>query len=100
MIRSLILAEHLDMRVAEGIGNFEICPGLDWNEGAAVAWVYQRIKTSDPLALVIGGATTEESVFRAIDGAMTVQVARGSSTQPRLPARPARGGASDDRLAA
>ena len=83
MVRSLILAERLDLRVVEGTTSFEICPRLDWNEGAAMAWVHQRIKTRDALAFVIGGNSSEESVFRAIDGAITVQVRPGSSMQAR-----------------
>ena len=63
--------------------SFEIRPRLDWNKGDAMAWVHQRIKTKDALAFVIGGNGSEETVFGAIDGAITVRVGPGDCTQAR-----------------
>ena len=83
MVQSLILAEQLDLRVMARMSSLEIRPRLDWNEAAAMAWIHQRIKTRDALGIVIGGESSEESVFRAIPGAITVQVGPAGPMQAR-----------------
>jgi trehalose-6-phosphatase len=80
MIRSLIQAEKLDLQVLDGNADLEIRPRLEWDKGAALRWVHERIKSEDALTLVFGAHGTDLCVFRAIDGAITVGVGPGQCT--------------------
>ncbi|MFN6545111.1 trehalose-phosphatase [Mycolicibacterium nivoides] len=58
---------HHGMRIAHGRKLIELQPALDWNKGAAVAWIRQRIiRSGRGLPVYIGDDTTDEDAFDAV----------------------------------
>ena len=58
------------------VGNlvFEVRPRVHWTKGDAVNWIRDRLPHPDALCVYLGDDPTDEEVFAALQGAVTVKI--------------------------
>ena len=66
-----VAAAHPTLRREAGKKVFELRPDLDWDKGAAVAWILREMGVDAAAALYIGDDLTDEHAFAALAGAGT-----------------------------
>lgn len=64
------LRRHPGLRKGHGKRVFELQPDIDWDKGAAVDWLLQKLElhTPDVLPVYIGDDVTDEDALRALAG--------------------------------
>ena len=74
-------------RVTAGRKILNVVPHIDWNKGAAVGWINERLAGTGPiLSIYFGDDTTDEDAFRVLEAqnnacrAITVRVGRRADT--------------------
>jgi trehalose-phosphatase len=82
-VRAAVLAQveqHPRLRATHGKRVIELRPDIDWDKGAAVAWLQARVAGDRAVSLYIGDDTTDEDAFAVIgtDG-VTIVVAGSDS---------------------
>lgn len=62
------VADHPELRVADGKKVFEIRPDLDWDKGKAILWLQEALGLDgdDVMPLYVGDDTTDEDAFRIL----------------------------------
>jgi trehalose 6-phosphate phosphatase len=58
---------------------YEIRPRVDWDKGAAVRWIRERMGMPDALSIYIGDDRTDEDAFAALPEGITIKV--GETTE-------------------
>jgi len=61
-------------RLGSGKMLWEILPRTDWNKGAAVRWILDRLGEDDILSIYFGDDQTDENAFRALPDGLTFKV--------------------------
>jgi trehalose-phosphatase len=62
---------------------FEIRPAVKWNKAAAGLWLASRATSGDPAVVCIGDDETDEDMFRAFPGGVTVRVGSAAPSAAR-----------------
>lgn len=62
---------------------WEIRPLVEWNKGAAVRLLLERMGPGEPLVVSAGDDATDEDMFRAVPDAISIQVGRPRATAAR-----------------
>jgi trehalose 6-phosphate phosphatase len=71
------------LRVETGKKLWEILPKTDWNKGAAVRWILDRIGDEGILSIYFGDDRTDEDAFRALPHGLTFKVGCGGATDAK-----------------
>ena len=58
----------------------EIRPRVDWDKGAAVRWIRERMGMPNALSVYIGDDRTDEDAFAAIKDGITIKVGEPTET--------------------
>ena len=61
-------------RLGSGKMLWEILPKTEWNKGAAVRWILDRLGDDDVLSIYFGDDKTDENAFRALPDGLTFKV--------------------------
>ena len=87
-VRAAVLAEleqHPQLRATHGKRVIELRPDVDWDKGAAVAWLRPRLAgRDDAIALYVGDDTTDEDAFAVIGHDGVTIVVAGSEDRASL----------------
>jgi trehalose 6-phosphate phosphatase len=67
--------DRVELRSAKK--HVEIRPKIPWNKGAAALWIREHLKC--PHIICVGDDATDEDMFRALPGAITVKVGQGTT---------------------
>ena len=59
---------HPGLRCEGGKMLLELRPDIDWDKGAAVRWILEKMRLDRSAALFVGDDLTDETVFRALGG--------------------------------
>ncbi len=64
------------LEITSGKAILEIRPDIDWNKGAAVEWLYDRIVPDDEewTTVYVGDDTTDEDAFETLEDGVSVKV--------------------------
>ncbi|MFC6729755.1 trehalose-phosphatase, partial [Natronoarchaeum mannanilyticum] len=67
-----------ELRITSGKKIFEIRPDVDWDKGAAVEWLRDRLvpKSENWLAIYVGDDVTDEDAFRTLEEGRGIAVGR------------------------
>jgi trehalose-phosphatase len=71
-------------RLGSGKMLWEILPRADWNKGAAVRWILDRLGDEDILSIYFGDDLTDEDAFRALPDGLTFKVGCAEATDARF----------------
>jgi trehalose-phosphatase len=77
IVGSLVPDDYPELFATDGKENHEIRPRVDWDKGAAVRWIHERIKASNLLPVIIGDDPTDEDAYLALEGAISIRVGQG-----------------------
>ena len=83
IVRDIVSPDDPNIEVREGKMVHEIRPRVEWNKGAAVAWIREQLGWDDALPIVLGDDVTDENAFLAFDDAITICVAPERDTAAR-----------------
>jgi len=77
-VREAVDDADADLRITSGKKIFEIRPDVDWDKGAAVEWLRDRLvpEGDDWLAVYVGDDVTDEDAFRELDDGIGIAVGR------------------------
>lgn len=76
---------HPTLRREGGKMLYELRPDIDWDKGAAVRWLLDKMRIDPSKALYIGDDLTDETVFAALEGrGATIVVAEPDDQRPTL----------------
>ncbi|WP_256394184.1 trehalose-phosphatase [Natronoarchaeum rubrum] len=77
-VREAVDDADADLRITSGKKIFEIRPDVDWDKGAAVEWLRDRLvpEGDDWLAVYVGDDVTDEDAFRELDDGVGIAVGR------------------------
>jgi len=77
-VREAVDDADATLRVTSGKKIFEIRPDVDWDKGAAVEWLRDRLvpEGDDWLAVYVGDDVTDEDAFRELDDGVGIAVGR------------------------
>ena len=70
-------------RLGSGKMLWEILPRTDWNKGAAVRWILDRLGDENILSIYFGDDRTDEDAFRALPDGLTFKVGCAEATDAR-----------------
>jgi trehalose 6-phosphate phosphatase len=86
-VREAVDAHHGVFRLGSGKMLWEILPETDWNKGAAVRWILERLGDEGALSVYFGDDRTDEDAFRALPEGLTFRVGCDGETgaQYRVP---------------
>jgi trehalose 6-phosphate phosphatase len=70
-------------RLGTGKMLWEILPKTDWNKGAAVRWILDRVGGDGMVSIYFGDDRTDEDAFRALPDGLTFKVGRAEPTDAR-----------------
>ena len=75
-VRRTVDEQPADLEITSGKAILEIRPEIDWNKGAAVEWLYDRIVPDDEewTTVYVGDDTTDEDAFETLEDGVTVKV--------------------------
>lgn len=86
-VRDVALAEagrHPELRVTRGKRVTELRPDIEWDKGAAVGWLLERLADDEVVPIYIGDDATDEDAFAAIaPGGVSIVVAEGDDDPDR-----------------
>lgn len=68
-VRRTVDEQSADLELTAGKAILEIRPDIDWNKGAAVEWLYDRIVPDDEewTTVYVGDDTTDEDAFEVVE---------------------------------
>jgi len=77
-VREAVDDADAELRITSGKKIFEIRPDVDWDKGAAVEWLRDRLvpEGEDWLAVYVGDDVTDEDAFRELDDGVGIAVGR------------------------
>jgi len=77
-VREAVDDADAELRITSGKKIFEIRPDVDWDKGAAVEWLRDRLvpEGEDWLAVYVGDDVTDEDAFRELDDGVGISVGR------------------------
>lgn len=70
-------------RLGSGKMLWEILPRTDWDKGAAVRWILDRLGEDDILSIYFGDDETDENAFRALPDGLTFKVGCEGATDAK-----------------
>jgi trehalose-phosphatase len=71
---------RLLFHVTRGDMVYEIRPRVNWNKGAALRWIQQRLGMRDMAVVYLGDDDTDEDAFGALPNEITVRVGNAPAT--------------------
>ncbi len=71
------------LRLGTGKMLWEILPKTDWNKGAAVRWILDRVGGDGMVSIYFGDDRTDEDAFRALPDGLTFKVGCAERTDAR-----------------
>ncbi|SNZ12263.1 trehalose 6-phosphate phosphatase [Natronoarchaeum philippinense] len=77
-VEAAVADADADLRITSGKKIFEIRPAVDWDKGAAVEWLRDRLVPDDErwLTVYVGDDVTDEDAFAALDDGVGIAVGR------------------------
>ena len=75
-VRRTVDEQSADLELTAGKAILEIRPDIDWNKGAAVEWLYDRIVPDDEewTTVYVGDDTTDEDAFETLEDGVSIKV--------------------------
>ena len=82
-IRSSFQSYHGLLRLRSANQAWEILPDVDWNKGSAMKFILGRMGEPAPLVVCAGDDATDEDMFTAVPGAISIQIGGRAPTMAR-----------------
>ena len=77
-VRAAVLSAGQPFEITPGKMVFDIMPRTNWQKGAAVSWINERL--GNVLSIYLGDDSTDESAFRVLPEGVTVKVGSFTAT--------------------
>jgi trehalose-phosphatase len=83
-------ATHADvLEVHHGKMVLEVRPRVQWNKGEAARWILEQVGPADTLVISMGDDRTDEDIFKALPGSISIKVGDGATAARYRVANPA-----------
>jgi trehalose 6-phosphate phosphatase len=83
MVRAAVAPAASLFRIDAGKMVWEIVPRTNWHKGAAICWINSRLAGTEPVSVIMGDDTTDETGFQLSPEDITIHVGepRGTSAK-------------------